>query len=176
MPFGVVFSTSNPGGPLPFTRIRGQLLVGQSAEPAINSIQTGTVPGGATGYNGSAAAPLYSYYNRPDTGFYASNQTSSASDIRYAQLGTDLISYSTAGMVVGTGAFTSTAATGPQFYVPQSTGTMVPGVAPAAPGYTNGAALVWNSVDKTLEVYSTVTAAWMRLHSSSGVTIVFSSS
>ena len=74
----------------------------------------------------------------------------------------------------------STAATnGAFFYVPQSTITLVPdGTAPPLVGI--GAVFAWDSAQKTLMVYSTVTAAWMRPHqgtsSETGFAIVWSSS
>jgi hypothetical protein len=64
-------------------------------------------------------------------------------------------------------------------FIPQTTGTPVPDA--AAPAYTGiGGALVWDSAQKTLCVYSTVTGAWMRPHqgtsSEGGSAIVWSSS
>lgn len=59
-------------------------------------------------------------------------------------------------------------------YIPQTTGELA--ALATGPAYGGGAALSWDSATKTLEVYSTVTGAWMRLHSSTGANLVFSSS
>ena len=72
------------------------------------------------------------------------------------------------------GQFVSTAGATGFLYMSQTTGTSVPDNSPA-PGITGMAAIKWDSAAKTIEVWSTVTGAWMRMHSSSGVTIVFSS-
>ena len=181
MPYGAVFTSSSGGsigGPLPFTRVRGQLLVGQSAEPPANAFQTGTAVGGATGYNGSAAAPLYSYYNVPNTGFYAFTQTTAAPDIRWSHSGVDVLQFtsgvvglvSTAGITAApsfvwgtTQGMISTAATDGFVYIPQTSAAIASSTGnPTTPTARSiAAAICWDSARSKLMVFSTVAGNWM---------------
>ena len=93
----------------------------------------------------------------------------------------DIVSYTSAGLAIvssgstGTVGFASTSGTNPFAMITQTTATMAAGTGiPTNP--VVGAFLSWDSAGKTLEVYSTVTGAWMRLHSSTGANLVFSSS
>ena len=187
MAFGAVFTTSSGGsigGPLPFTRFRGQLLAGQSPEPPASGSQTGTAVGGASGYNGSAANPLYSFYNRPDTGIYASVVTSSGVDVRFAVNGVDFMAWSlssaagapqlkvlsTGGangpanaVLAGATVTTSGPASGYVFIPQSSAGTFTTSTAntqPAGPTAQVGAAIMWDAVAKRFGVFSTVQNDW----------------
>ena len=158
MPFGAVFTSGDLGGGRKFTRMAGPLLLGYStADPGGQTLDS-------TGaHSGTASQPLLSFYNRPDTGLFASNVTTSASEVRWSQIGTAVTFWSTAGCYVGTTSFQSTGGVSQAFYIPQSTGALMTssggGTAPAT--LSLGAAIVFDAGRNKLCVFSTVANAWL---------------
>lgn len=73
--------------------------------------------------------------------------------------------------------FLTTAATAGFQFITQTSVTRVPdGGTPTMQGGFGGVAITWDSGAKTIEVWSSVTNAWMRAHSTSGAAVVWSSS
>lgn len=172
MAFGSLFTTSDIGGGRPFTRIKGQLLLGYpSGDPGGHSFDASPT------FGGTAGQPLLSFYNRPDTGLYSSNLTSSAAALGFAVGAGSIAILSTIGyalLTTAAGGFASTGGTLPTMFIMQTTAASAAGT--VGPALNAGAALQWDSATKTLEVFSTVTGAWMRLHSSTGANLTYSSS
>lgn len=172
MAFGALFTSSDIGGGRPFTRIKGQLLLGYpSGDPGGHTME-------ADASNGGAGRPLLSFYNRPDSGWFLNSASSSAGEIRLSMLGVSKYSMgSTAfGPIMSTG-FMSTTPAGPFIGIPQSTGPLTSTAGNTAPApLTPMAYLNIDTANSTIEVYSTVWGTWKRFHDASNALITLSSS
>ena len=177
MAFGAVFTSSaggDIGGGRLYTRLRGPILAGyaSTADPGGQTQQS------TANIAGSAAQPMYSFYVRPDSGYYAANVTTSVGELRWSHLGVDLLSFmssrvamiSTAaagslpGFVWSNGFLASSANQG-CIYLPQTTYTVSSssgtsdGTTPPAAG--SGVAMLFDSVRNKISVFSTVANQWL---------------
>ena len=153
MAFGAVFTTSDPGGGRHYTRFLGPLLVGNPADNASSSM-------GA--FDGSAARPLYSFYNRPDMGWYPNATSSAGGKMRASVAETDVVQISSAGAIVyssgaiSAGGYYSTAATAANLYIPATTGALSTAATPMLAS-TYGVPIAFDTVGKQLWIYSSNT-------------------
>ena len=166
-------SGTDPGGGRQGTRFKGPLV------PGVYVYSTATLvdPYGSTGGQGggTSTAPMYSYWNRQDLGWYLINNTSSAGAVRHAVSGLDMVALSSAGLsqvssdnalplVWANGLITSSAITG-ALYIPQSTFAVSSssggssGVTPTALG--SGVAMIFDSLRNKISVFSTVANQWL---------------
>ena len=133
------------GANAPYTRFRGPLLVGQSSDFGIAAI------------NGGSTAPLISFWNASEHGFYVT----STAETRYISAGAPVI-FTSAGMKVGSTSLQTAAAATNFLIIPQTTASMSSGTAPT--NTAAGAALMFEHGNSTgtgrLWVYSTL-SGWM---------------
>lgn len=153
----------------PYTRLRGPVLVGQSSDFGVAAV------------NGGSTAPLISFWNASEFGYYA---VSSAQVNFAAPGGAQLVhtsaafrSGSTAGatnppsFAWASTAFLSTAAVSGYLYIPQTTYAMSSSSGtssgPTPTAINTGAALVFDSARSKLSVFSTVANQWLSITLSS---------
>ena len=153
----------------PYTRFRGPVLVGQSSDFGVAAV------------NGGSTAPLISFWNASEFGFYVTSTaqvdfavpggsimtfTSSGMVMPAAAGGSQALAVNAAGVRLGTTALMTTANsdTLPHAIIPVTTGILSSGDLPTSLG--GGAALVWaistgNVNHGKLWVYTTVSTGWM---------------
>ena len=131
----------------PYTRFRGPLLIGQSSDFGVAAV------------NGGSTAPLISFWNASEHGFYV---TSTAITNFVTPGAASALILTSAGTGVGCSGLQSTAAVTMGLYISQSSGALFTssggGAAPAAVGV--GAYLVFDNSRNKLCIYSTQTG-WL---------------
>lgn len=157
------------GTDAPYTRLRGPLLVGQSSEFGNDAV------------NGGSTAPLLSFWNASEFGYYVV----SSARANFAIPGGAGVTYtsafvgsaSTAGatnplsFVWASTAFLSTSATEGYLYIPTTTYAMSSSSGtssgPTPTVRNTGAALVFDTARSKLSVFSTVGNQWLSVTLSS---------
>lgn len=133
----------------PYTRFRGPVLVGQSSDFGIAAV------------NGGSTAPLISFWNASEFGYYVT----STAEIRFAAAAARHHSITSGAFRIGTTAPYTTLASGPLLVIPCSTATLSSGTLPLSADLQGGAALVFNvssdAVGGRLWVYTTYSTGWM---------------
>ena len=134
----------------PYTRFRGPVLVGQSSDF------------GTAAINGTSTAPLISFWNASEFGFYVT----STAQVNFAGGGIKLGGYSTDFVQFGTTQTLTTALSASVSYlvIPKTTGILSSGLIPAS--LNGGVALVWaessaNGSLGKLWAYTTDSTGWM---------------
>ena len=184
MPFGAVFTSSaggDIGGGRLRTRFRGPILAGYASTADPGGQTMGALSSAPAG---SAPQPMYSYYLRPDMGFYAASVTTAAPDMRFSQSGLDVFSWSSAQiglvgssqaagtpLVAAAGLVGASSAAVVGFYLPQTTYAMSSStnanIASTPTATNSGAIMVYDSLRKKISVYSTVLGDWLSVTLSS---------
>lgn len=170
MAFGAVFTTGDIGGGAPRTNFVGPILAGYpTGDPGSQTMQS------SGRHSGSAAAPLYSFYNRPDMGMYGFVVTTSAAQLRAAVSGIDVLALSSAGVYCGTSSFLSTVGSSRGFFIPATTGTMVTSAgeasAPVNVSATGvGVYICYDTNANRLQAFNPATSVWLRQPSASAWT------
>ena len=133
----------------PYTRFRGPVLVGQSSDFGIAAV------------NGGSTAPLISFWNASEHGFYVA----SSAEVRFAAAG-HVMAITSGAVRVGTTDIYTAAGGKPYLVIPRTTGIMSSGTLPLSADLQGGAAFVWAASSASdnlgkLWVYTTASTGWM---------------
>ena len=139
------------GANAPYTRFRGPLLVGQSSDFGIAAV------------NGGSTAPLISFWNASEHGFYVA----STAETRYVTPSAKPAMILTSGALkVGSTATYAAASDGPLLVIPQSTASGSTGHV-AATNTDGGVAVIFehssgSTGSGNFAIYSSAAGGWMR--------------